>query len=141
MSLVAGVHFRNPRAVFNGAAGGGGLGLWLASLGCAGSKQGSGGTQSQQTGKGSNAAHGLALKSSCNSRREAAAPRRAASAATWTYRFVNLRSHRVFLTILVVVIAVVVAGLAAGALVSFPASLLIPLLLMAAATALFYIWA
>ena len=66
---------------------------------------------------------------------------RAASAATWTYRFVNLRSHRVFLTILVVVIAVVVAGLAAGALVSFPASLLIPLLLMAAATALFYIWA
>jgi iron(III) transport system permease protein len=37
--------------------------------------------------------------------------------------------------------AVVVVGLAAGALVSFPASLLIPLLLMAAATALFYIWA
>ena len=66
---------------------------------------------------------------------------RAASAATWTYRFVNLRSRRVFLTILVVVIAVVVAGLAARALVSFPASLLIPLLLMAATTALFYIWA
>jgi hypothetical protein len=54
----------------------------------------------------------------------------------------NLRSRRIFLTtILVVVIAVVVSGLAAGALVSFPASLLIPLLLMAAATALFYIWA
>ena len=53
----------------------------------------------------------------------------------------NLRSRRIFLTILVVVIAVVVAGLAARALVSFPASLLIPLLLMAAATALFYIWA
>ncbi len=51
----------------------------------------------------------------------------------------NLRSRRIFLTILVVVIAVVVAGLAAGALVSFPASLLIHLLLMAAATALFYI--
>jgi uncharacterized paraquat-inducible protein A len=56
-------------------------------------------------------------------------------------RFMNLRSRRIFLTILVVVIAVVVAGLAAEALVSFPASLLIPLLLMAAATALFYIWA
>ena len=56
-------------------------------------------------------------------------------------RFMNLRSRRIFLTILVVVIAVVVAGLAAGALVSFPASLLIPLLLKAAATALFYIWA
>jgi hypothetical protein len=41
-----------------------------------------------------------------------------------------------------VVIAVVVGGgVAAGALVSFPASLLIPLLPMAAATALFYIWA
>ena len=66
---------------------------------------------------------------------------RAASGAIWTYRFVNLRSPRISLTILVVVIAVVVAGLAARALGSFPASLLIPLLLMAAATALFYIWA
>ena len=54
----------------------------------------------------------------------------------------NLRSPRISLTILVVVIAVVVGGgVAAGALVSFPASLLIPLLPMAAATALFYIWA
>lgn len=39
------------------------------------------------------------------------------------------------------VIAAVVAGLAAGALVSFPAFLLIPLLLLAGATVLFYIWA
>jgi len=39
------------------------------------------------------------------------------------------------------VIASVVAGLAAGALVSFPASLLIPLLLLTGATVLFYIWA
>ena len=52
----------------------------------------------------------------------------------------DLRSRRILLTILVVVIAVVVASTAAGALVSFPASLLIPLLLMAVATALFYIW-
>jgi hypothetical protein len=52
----------------------------------------------------------------------------------------NLGRRRIFLTILFVVIAVVVAGSAAGALASFPNSLLIPLLLMAAATALFYIW-
>jgi hypothetical protein len=53
----------------------------------------------------------------------------------------DIRRRRILLTILVVVIAVVVGGSVAGALVSFPASLLIPLLLMAVATALFYIWA
>ena len=53
----------------------------------------------------------------------------------------DLRLRRILLTILVVVVAVVVAGFAAGALVTFPASLLIPLLLMLVATALFYIWA
>lgn len=53
----------------------------------------------------------------------------------------DLRRRRILLTILVVVIAVVVASMAAGALVSFPTSLLLPLLLMAVATALFYIWA
>ena len=53
----------------------------------------------------------------------------------------DLRRRRILLTILVVVVAVVVANMAAGALVSFPTSLLLPLLLMAVATALFYIWA
>ena len=53
----------------------------------------------------------------------------------------NLRSRRIFLIILVAVIAVGVVGLAARVLVRFPASLLIPLQLMAAAKALFCIWA
>lgn len=53
----------------------------------------------------------------------------------------DLRRRRILLTVLVVVLAVVVAGSVAGALVTFPASLLIPLLLMVVATALFYIWA
>lgn len=53
----------------------------------------------------------------------------------------DLRRRRILLTALVVVLAVVVASASAGFLVSFPSSLLIPLLLMAVATALFYIWA
>jgi hypothetical protein len=53
----------------------------------------------------------------------------------------DLRRRRILMTILVVVLAVVVGRSAAGALVSFPASLLIPLLLMVVATALFDIWA
>jgi hypothetical protein len=53
----------------------------------------------------------------------------------------DLRRRRILLTMLVVVVAVVVASVAAGALASFPTSLLLPLLMMAVATALFYIWA
>lgn len=53
----------------------------------------------------------------------------------------DLRRRRILLTILVVLLAVVGASAASGALVSFPTSLLLPLLLMAVATALFYIWA
>ncbi|MCX5941035.1 MAG: hypothetical protein NTX18_08495 [Cyanobium sp. LacPavin_0818_WC50_MAG_67_9] len=54
---------------------------------------------------------------------------------------VDVRRRRILLTVLVVVLAVVVASMAAGALASFPTSLVLPLLMMAVATALFYIWA
>ena len=57
------------------------------------------------------------------------------------FQLMDVRRRRILLTVLVVVLAVVLASMAAGALASFPTSLLLPLLLMAAATALFYIWA
>ena len=50
---------------------------------------------------------------------------------------VDVRRRRILLTVL----AVVLASMAAGALASFPTSLVLPLLMMAVATALFYIWA
>lgn len=53
----------------------------------------------------------------------------------------DLRLRRILLTILVVVLAVVIGASVTGVLVTFPASLLIPLFLMVVATALFYIWA
>lgn len=48
--------------------------------------------------------------------------------------------RRLLLTVVVVALAVVAIAPIAGLLVAFPTSLLIPVLLMAVATALFYVW-
>jgi hypothetical protein len=50
------------------------------------------------------------------------------------------KGRRLLISVAVVVLAVLAVAPMANLLASFPASLLIPVLLMAVATALFYLW-
>jgi hypothetical protein len=50
------------------------------------------------------------------------------------------RGRKVALTLMVLLLALLATAPLAGLLTAFPTSLLMPILLMAVATALFYVW-